>query len=84
MTCEKASSACSSEPYRSYRIPIPYQSFGSCINYALAVVLRHCAGGTHLWIWHMIEGLLVGRICLLEVIDHQIAVAFCDVSGAEM
>jgi len=28
-TLEKASSACSKDPYRSYRIPIPYHSFGS-------------------------------------------------------
>lgn len=29
MTLENASSACSRLPYRSYSIPIPYQSFGS-------------------------------------------------------
>jgi hypothetical protein len=53
---------------------MPYQSLGSW---------RMSAGNdsqvskeTYLWIWEVIEGLLISAVCLMKVVDHKIAVSY--------
>ena len=71
-TLENASSACSNEPYRSYKIPMPYHNFGSCL-YQLMVYRDsdESYSSTDLGVLQMIKRLLIRRISLGQIILHQ-------------
>lgn len=77
MTLENASSAWSSDPYLSYKMPMPYQRRGSCDGeFQHRHRWREEGGGrTNLGVREMDQRSLVCYVGLLEIVHHEVTMS---------